>query len=393
MILFFIRLDRLFFIVRKSYFCFTKITPMLDETTYRIALQYQTNYNNKLIRKLIDDCGSATRAFLDPAPFFSSLRGTRKIFPKPVITPAIFDCIRKERQWMEENDVELCFFTDHNYPERLKNCNDTPYMFYHKGKNNFNSAKMISIVGTRNATSYGRKIVRQIMEEVAPYGISVISGLAEGIDTEAHEQALFFGLPTIAVLGSGLDFIYPYSNIKLAGNIVERGGALVSEYPFRTKPDRPNFPKRNRLIAGMADAVLVIETATKGGSIITARIAHSYNRDVFAVPGSVFDTYSSGCHELIRKNMAALVTSGNDLIEMMGWDHEPVKMVQRELFTELSADEELIVDMIRQKESVSIDDINLNCTAFSPSRVAGILLGLELKGLVKCLPGKIYKLL
>lgn len=365
---------------------------MLSETIYRIALQYLPQYTPTLIKHLIREYGTATDIFLHSSKSILRLRKRNKFLPKPVMTDAILETAEREAKWMAENGVSICFYSDHYYPQRMKSCTDAPYMFYYKGNGDFNSRKSISIVGTRNASQYGKDVVKRLVADVAPYNISIVSGLAEGIDTAAHEQALSHNLNTVAILGSGLGFIYPYSNRKLSENIVENEGCLISEYPFKTKPDRTNFPRRNRIIAGMSDATIVIETALKGGSIITAHIASSYNRDVFAIPGSIFESISSGCNELIRKNIAALLTSGEELIEMMGWKEEPLKSVQRLLFVDLTPHEKLVVDIIQERQESSIDEINIHCNSFTPSQIAGILLGLELKGVIQCLPGKRYRM-
>lgn len=365
---------------------------MLSETMYRIALQHLPQYTPSLIKHLIGEYGDATNIFLHASKYIHNLRKRSKFLPKPMITDSILEIVEKEVQWMNDNSISLCFYADEFYPKRMKNCSDAPYMFYYKGNSDFNSRKIISIVGTRNASQYGKDMVKRLISDLASYNITVVSGLAEGVDTAAHEQALCNNLNTIAVLGSGLGIIYPYSNRKLSENIVSSGGTLISEYSFNIKPERGNFPRRNRIIAGLSDATIVIETALKGGSIITAHIANSYNRDVFAIPGSVFEHTSSGCNELIRNNIAALLTSGEELVEMMGWKDEPLKRVQRSLFVELSPDEKGVVDFIQKSGEISIDEINIHCQSFTPSQIAGILLGLELKGVVECMPGKRYRL-
>lgn len=247
---------------------------------------------------------------------------------------------------------------------------------------------MLAVVGTRNATSYGTKSLTKILNDLKDSKILTISGLAYGIDTAAHEESLNLGIPTIAVLGNGLHTIYPSSNKILSERIIGDGGTLISEFDFNTGPDRMNFPARNRIIAGMADAVLVAESGIKGGSIITAHIANSYNRDIFAIPGTIFDERHAGCNELIRKNIAAIVTSGNDILEMMNWDTTP-QSVQTQLFPELTEDESIVFRFI-QTGKKNIDEISEHCQEFSPSKLAGILLSLELKGVLFSLPGKIY---
>ena len=366
---------------------------MLTETIYRIALRHLPSYSAAIIKKLIDEFGSATNIFLENANNSLLIKYRNKTLPKPNISPEIFDQIEKEIEWMEKHHVSLCFFNDANYPQRMRNCQDSPFLFYYKGDGDFNIPKSIAIVGTRAATQYGKDVVKRIVSELAGHDVAIISGLAEGIDTIAHEQALAYDLKTFAILGSGLNMIYPSSNQKLAEMIAERKGSLITEYSHNTAPDRLNFPRRNRIIAGMADAVIVVETANRGGSMITAHIASAYKRDVFAVPGSIFDESMSGCHELMKNKKATMLTSGKELIDFMGWAHEPVKTVQRSLFIELTEKEKVIMQLFQSNQPLSIDDITMKSNMFTPSQVAGILLGLELKGAVECLPGKHYKVL
>ena len=365
---------------------------MLTETIYRIALRHLPSYSNAIIKKLIHEFGSATNIFSEGANHVSSIKYRNKTLHRPSISPTLFAQIETEIAWMEKHGVSLCFWNDPNYPQRMRNCQDSPFLFYYKGNDGFNLSKSIAIVGTRAATQYGKDAVKRIVSEFAGHNITIISGLAEGIDTIAHEQALACNLKTFAVLGSGLNVIYPSSNQKLSEMIVEKEGSLITEYSHNTIPDRLNFPRRNRIIAGMADAVIVIETAKRGGSMITAHIASAYKRDVFAIPGSIFDENTTGCHELIKTGKATILTSGKELIERMGWTHEPVKTVQRTLFIEFTEKEKHITQLFQTNQTLSIDDITVRCNMFTPSQVAGILLGLELKGVVECLPGKYYRM-
>ena len=213
-----------------------------------------------------------------------------------------------------------------------------------------------------------------------------------GIDTFAHEAALDYRLHTVGIMGSGFGNIYPSSNKKLAKRMTDSGSTLVSEFSYYTMPDRQNFPKRNRIIAGMADALLVVETGKRGGSIITACIAHSYQRDVFAIPGSIFETSQEGCHELIRQNLAALVTSGEDIIDMMSWNAEKPAQIQPQLFQNLNENEEMVVSIIRNLKEPHIDELIAQTSILTPSKVAAVLLGLELNGVIEALPGKRYRL-
>ena len=361
----------------------------MTELIARLALQFQSNVGgNATIKKLLQHYGSASAIFAEKSK--NSPLGKRGLLPK--MTREIQQLVEQELTWMEHHNIQLCFFSDKEFPKRLASCCDSPYMFYYKGAPIFNQQKMVAVVGTRNITPYGKDITHKIVEELAQYDVCIVSGLARGVDTVAHEQALDNGLKTAAVLGCGFSMIYPNSNERLAQRIIDQGSTLISEFPFATKPDRQNFPQRNRIIAGMTDATIVMETANKGGSIITAHIAHSYNRDVFAVPGNIFSKTSEGCHTLIRKNIAAVVTSGADIAELMGWDLLPPQGVQRSLFVELSPDEQVIFDLLSATPDIMIDDLMVNLPQYPPSRLASLLLQLELKGIIECNPGKSYRL-
>ena len=360
----------------------------MTELISRLALQFQPNIGGTTVKKLLQHYGSAEAIFAEKDP----LRRFGRAVHFPKLTKEAVAAAEAEANWMERNNIKLCFYTDPDFPWRLKACVDSPYLFYYKGNNIFSESKMVAVVGTRNISLYGKEITRKIVAELAEYNVCVVSGLANGVDAVAHEQALDNGLKTVAVMGCGLRTIYPDNNERLAARILEQGSALVSEFTFNTKPDRQNFPQRNRIIAGMADATIVMESAAKGGSIITAYIAHSYNRDVMAVPGSALSPTHTGCHELIRKNVAALVTSGRDIAEMMGWDLQQPKAVQRELFVELSPEEQILTDLISQNPDIGIDDLTVATPQFPPSKLAALLLQLELKGIIRCNPGKTYKI-
>lgn len=365
---------------------------MEDELLCRLALQFQPAIGNTTIKKLLQYFGSAQAIFTDKKLKSKIINDLGRKIKLPTLSLESLKLAEYELNKMQRDRISLCFYTDDDFPKRLKNCSDSPFMFYYKGTHVFNESKMVSIVGTRSATPYGKEITTKLIEDLKSYNVCIVSGLAKGIDATAHRQALESGLKTAAVMGAGLSMIYPDCNIGLARDIVENGGALVSEYPYHTQPDRQNFPQRNRIIAGMADATIVMETPPKGGSVITAYIAQSYNRDVFAVPGNVFAYSSSGCNELIRKNVAALVTSGEELAEMMGWDLPPQQSVQRALFVELTDDETAMSELISKHPQIMIDEIIQSFPEHTASQTASILLQLELKGVIRCNPGKSYTL-
>jgi DNA processing protein len=366
---------------------------MHDELFYKIALVYQKGYGNALIKKLLQISGNATALFQDFHSIRKKWKTTRSFPTTPVLSLEIEKAVSNELNTAAKYGIAFCFYTDNDYPRRLLRCNDAPYMFSYRGSNLFNVEKTLAIVGTRHATSYGKDVVGRIVSELSSHNISIISGLAVGVDTFAHEAALDNRLHTVGVMGSGFGNIYPASNKKLAKKMTDSGSTLVSEFSYYTLPDRQNFPKRNRIIAGMADALLVAETGKRGGSIITACIAHSYQRDVFAIPGSVFEPSHEGCHELIRQNLAALVTSGTDIVDMMGWNDEKPKYVQTQFFHDLNEDEENVLSIIQNLETPNIDELIEQTQSLTPSKIASVLLGLELNGIIEALPGKRYRMI
>jgi DNA processing protein len=297
-----------------------------------------------------------------------------------------------ELKFIEKNNIEVLFYTDANYPKRLKNCVDAPILLYSKGNADLNARKIVSIVGTRNATDYGRQLCEELIKEIQQYDVLVASGLAHGIDVIAHKECIKNNVATVGVFGHGLDRIYPVANRSTADKMLENGGWLT-EYPSGTVPGRENFPERNRIVAGMADATIVIEASIKGGALITAEIANSYNRDVFAFPGRLGDTFSEGCNFLIRNNKAALLTCVADLAYSMGWekpdDAKPVEQFM--LPIDLTGDERTIYNVIQQHNApLAIDDLTLK-TNMPMSQLAMNLLNMEMQGFIRSLPGKMYR--
>jgi DNA processing protein len=266
-------------------------------------------------------------------------------------------------------------------------------MLFYKGTADLNASRIVGIVGTRGNTEYGKQFTEKFVKDLAACNLVVISGLAMGIDAIAHKAALKNKLPTVGVLGHGLDTIYPPEHSGLAKDMVKNGG-LLTEFRSKTQPDKHNFPSRNRVVAGICDATILVETGIKGGSMITAEIANSYNRDVFAVPGRNSDTKSAGCNHLIKNNKAILLTDAQQFLEIMGWDTATVrpKTSQKELFVELTEDEKIITSLLQENDSVSIDDLVFK-SGCSSSTLAAAILNLELKNVIQCLPGKMYRLI
>ncbi len=298
-----------------------------------------------------------------------------------------------EIQFIQKYKITPLFITDKNYPQRLLNCYDSPSMLYYKGNADLNFSKIIAIVGTRNNNEYGKNICEKLIEELADEEVIIVSGLAFGIDSIAHKAAIKNNLQTIGVLGHGLDRVYPSQNAGLAKQMITNGG-LLTEFKSFTNPDRQNFPSRNRIVAGISDAVIVVETGIKGGSLITAELGNGYNKDVFAFPGRVNDTKSEGCNFLIKNNKAALITSANDLLENMGWKKKKEICCQKNRKNYLlnsRDDEKIITNILQAQEQVHIDELYLK-SKLNSSAVAAALLMLEMQGIVTSLPGKIYKL-
>jgi len=296
-----------------------------------------------------------------------------------------------EMTFIDRYRIQPLFFQDRDYPARLRNCPDSPLMLYYRGSTTLNPTRVVGVVGTRKPTDYGRTGTHDLVAGLAPYGVMVVSGLAYGIDGYAHRAALDCGIDTVGVLGHGLDTVYPWLHRPLAERMLMNGG-LLTEFLSRTRPDRNNFPKRNRVIAGMCDAIVVVEAGSRGGALITADLANSYNRDVFAIPGRVTDACSEGTNTLIRTNRAALVQKPADIAWMMGWEGTSGQQAaQRRIFLEMTPEEERIVALLAEKGRVGIDDLSI-ATALPMGRVSASLLNLEFEGVVTCLPGKVYRL-
>ena len=365
----------------------------MDELIYKIALTLIPGVGSVNGKNLVAYCGGVKAVFMEKKHLLMKIPGVGEQTINALVSHNVFERAGQEVEFIEKFRIQPLFFLDPVYPSRLKHCSDGPLMLYYKGNADLNSQKVVALVGTRSATEYGRDMCRKIIEELTELNVLIISGLAYGIDTWSHKAALDNHLKTIGVLGHSLDRIYPFANRSLAEKMVANGG-LITEFTSGTKPDRENFPKRNRIIAGMSDAIIVVEAGTKGGALITADIANSYNRDVFAVPGRVGDPRSEGCNNLIKTNRAALIQSASDIRYMLNWD-QPVpvrKDLQRQLFIELSPEEEAILNVLRNEGEQDIDSL-LFKSSLLPSKAASALLRLEFEEIIRCLPGKVYRLI
>ena len=363
---------------------------------YNIGITLLPGVGSVTAKNLIAYCGSAEAVFCEKRPSLKKIPGVGEILVDTIangeVQKDVLQRAEKEIKFIEKKNIIPLFFTDSNYPKRLKECADGPVLLYTKGKMNLNAERIVSIVGSRKSTSYGKKICEQLVDSFSSYNVLILSGLAYGIDIYAHRASLKNNLPTVGVLAHGLDNLYPSEHYITAEKMQENGG-LVTEFMSETKMNPEYFPRRNRIVAGMADATIIVEATFKSGALITAEIANSYNRDVFAVPGRLDDLSSEGCNLIIRSNKAMLIQSAEDVIRVMSWDTENKKPKQRqqELFAHLSAEEEMLVTVLKEKEKAHVDDIS-HVSGLAMSRTAALLLNLEFSGVIKSLPGKIYML-
>ena len=357
-----------------------------------LALHFIPGIGDYLVRQLVSYCGSAEKVFKTPRGKLLRIPGVGTVTAEAISQGKPFALAEKELLKAEKDKVDLIFFTDKNFPSRLRQVNDAPTLLYAKGNMDLENPKTVAIIGTRQSTAYGRECVENLVRDLVPHQALIISGLAYGIDIHAHKQALKNNLPTVGVMGSGMDVIYPAAHREVAAKMMEAGG-LLTEHPFGTQPDAHNFPARNRIVAALSDAVIIVEAAEKGGALITADIANSYNKDVFAFPGSVKQSHSAGCNNLIKSNRAHLMTSVRDLQYIMNWDIG-VKPSKAEPVTLEGFDpdeQNIIKTLLDNKKQLTIDEISWR-TNLPVSRLASLLLTLEFKGILSSLPGKIYKL-
>lgn len=358
---------------------------------HQIALTFIKNIGPVSGRVLIKHFGGVEELFEAAAKRTLKVNGVPDRFLHEADFKQALEKAAAELQFIANSGIEVIFYTDAAYPKRLHNCNDAPLLLYAKGMMNLNPQHVVSIVGTRKATDYGRQLCQQLVEELQQYPVLIASGLAAGIDTFAHKECVKLDVPTVGVLGHGFDKMYPAGNRQLAEKMQQNGG-ILTEYPSGTVPEKTNFPERNRIVAGMADATIVVEAGIKGGALITAEIANSYNRDVFAFPGRVGDQYSEGCNFLVQHNKAGLLTGVADLAYAMGWKKRDEKKPKEQLMMalDLPPDEMLIHSTIRSYgQPIGIDELTIR-TNMPVSILAMNLLNMEMQGLIRSLPGKTY---
>ena len=364
-----------------------------DDLAYKIAISLIPGIGAVTARNLIAYIGSVEGVFQEKEQNLLKIPGIGEVNAQRVVRQNVLDRAKREVDFILKNRIQTFFYLDNNYPTRLKNCSDAPIILYSKGNANLNERHIISVVGTRNATNYGKEICEELIRSFSEqsYQVVVISGLAYGIDVHAHKACLKYDVPTVGVFAHGLDKIYPALHAPIAAKMLENGG-LITDFVSETNIDRQNFLRRNRIIAGLADATIIVESAEKGGALVTADIANSYNRDVFAFPGRSNDPFSRGCNNLIKRNEAVLVENQSDIEKAMNWDVKTSspKFIQTSLFVELSTEEQKLFDLLKGGDRF-VDEITFE-TQLPMSRVSSLLLGLEFKGLIVSLPGKMYRL-
>lgn len=361
-----------------------------DRLLYQISILQIPGVGSKLAKHLVNRCGSIEQVFKEPLKALAAIDGISENVARNIYNFRNFNIAEDEIRFIQKNNIKSRFFTDADFPFRLKFCSDAPILLFAKGNINWNPKRALSIVGTRRVSHYGKEQCASIIEGLSSTKATIISGMAYGVDITAHRLSLQYNLPTIAIVAHGLDRLYPAIHRNTLEKMLEHGG-MVTEFLSGTNPDRENFPKRNRIIAGLSDASLVIESGIKGGSMITADIAGSYSRDVFAVPGNIGSTMSEGCNYLIHTQKATLIRGAKDIKKIMNWNEKRInRSVQLPLFNELNDDERKIISYLHENGPSNIDDICFN-TQLSMSNTSVLLLNLEFNGLVKSLPGKVYQ--
>jgi DNA processing protein len=372
--------------------CFLFLHIVDKNLVYKIGINLIPLVGDITARQLISYCGSPEAVFREKKATLLKIPNIGEITAEGIVKQDVLARAEKEIAFIEKNNISTLFYLDKEYPLRLKQCEDSPVMLYYKGSAPLTANRVIAIVGTRNATPYGKKLTEELVHGLKNTGALIVSGLAFGIDIAAHRAALDAGLDTYGVVAHGLDDLYPPEHYTISQKMLNQGG-IVTEFLSETIPDKQNFPKRNRVIAGLSDAVVVVESKVSGGALITAEIALSYNREVLSFPGRTDEPMSRGCNNLIQRNKAYLVQSANDVIEYLGWQEEltPDKP-QPELFYDLKPEEEAIVNALKaQGAPMYIDDIAIQ-SKLSPGNLSSHLLSLEFAGILKSMPGKMYSL-
>lgn len=364
---------------------------MNNRLLYEVALTLVPGIGDVNGKKLVAYCGGAESVFYENKKTLSRIPGIGEKTIESILSQNVLSRAERELDFAEKHDIRVLYYLNSDYPKRLQHCYDSPMILYCKGNTDFNVDKIVGIVGTRNVTDYGKIMTDKIVSELVGDDVLVVSGLAYGVDTCAHSASVRNGLKTAAVLAHGLHTIYPPVNRNLAKKMLECGGSLLTEQLSGVDPDKENFPKRNRIVAGMVDCLIVVESASKGGALITAEIANAYDREVFAVPGRIGDVYSAGCNKIIKDNKANILLDVGDLRSIMRWDeNKKVMAKQMRLFREFNEEERLVMKLFEESDVVYLDKI-ITETMLSPTKIASILLSLEFDGILTALPGKRYQ--
>ncbi|TDE17419.1 DNA-processing protein DprA [Dyadobacter psychrotolerans] len=371
-----------------------------NERISTLALIHTPGIGSVTVRQLISYCGGASAVFTSDFKKLIKIPGIGEKVARVILKGEAKAFAEKEYEECAKTDTQLHFFTDDSYPARLKPLYDAPVVLYSRGNFDFNLQRSIGIVGTRQVTDYGKNVTETIIKELAAYKSLIVSGLAYGVDIVAHRASLKYELPTIGVMASGLNVIYPAAHLRTSKEMQLHGG-IVTENALATKPDFMRFPARNRIIAGLSDVTIVVESAKKGGSLITVEFAQNYHREVFAVPGGLNSPQSEGCNQLIRDNKAAIFTSVEDMANAIGWslnqkpqkvNSQPELSLENMSFEGFSQDEGQVLSMLKQKGTMQIDDLSWQ-SGLHLNKLATLLLNLEFQGMVRSLPGKKYALI
>lgn len=365
-----------------------------DLLLYKVALSMIPGIGGVLARTLVEHVGSVEAVFREPLRNLIRIPGIGEVNGRKIRESDTLVSAEKELAYAVREGIRIFFYLDGDYPRRFRECADAPVVCYYKGVADLDMAKAVSVVGTRHATDYGRQICDELLRDLASRGhqLLVVSGLAYGIDIQAHKSALKYGLPTVGVLGHGLDKLYPAQHAPTAKTMLLKGG-LLTDFPSGTRIDPPNFIRRNRLIAGLSDVTVVVESGEKGGALITSDIASSYDREVCAFPGRAVDIHSKGCNMLIKKNIAAMIENAEDLEFALGWIPEAKMRAprQQELFARLSGEEQRVVDWLKKEDKMDLDTLAM-AVEMPVRKLSALLLELEVKGGVVALPGNQYRL-
>ena len=359
-----------------------------EEVLSLLALKFTPKIGDITAKKLITHVGSASEVFKTKELLLKKINGIGTATAEALTNKLGMQKAEGELKFIQKHNIDIHVFNEKNYPARLLECEDGPFLFFTKGKQVLHNAKIISIVGTRKATDYGKEFTEKLIADLAPYNVVIVSGLAYGIDIYAHKAAIKNKLATVGVMANGLHKIYPAAHKNTAIEMLEQG-ALLTEFTSFHNSEQAHFPMRNRIIAGICDALVMVESGMKGGSLITATQANIYNREVFALPGRVGDEYSSGCNFFIRTQRAQLIECGQDLVELLQWDTKINNITQLRLFDEATADEQLILALLG-KDAIHIDELSAKL-GINKGKLSMLILEMELKGYIKNLPGSRYK--